>query len=62
MKDWLLLTLKRTHSFRKTSWYSYRLPNEAWLKPYTDNELERLAKSGVKNLVIVTPAFVTDCL
>ena len=32
------------------------------MKPYTDNELERLAKSGIKNLVIVTPAFVTDCL
>ena len=42
--------------------FQSRLPNEAWLKPYTDDELERLAKSGVKNLVIVTPAFVTDCL
>ena len=42
--------------------FQSRLPNEAWLKPYTDNELERLAKSGIKNLVIVTPAFVTDCL
>ena len=31
-------------------------------KPYTDDELVRLAKSGIKNLVIVTPAFVTDCL
>ena len=38
------------------------LPNEAWLKPYTDDELVRLAKEGKKNLVIVTPAFVTDCL
>ena len=42
--------------------FQSRLPNEAWLKPYTDNELERLAKKGIKNLVIVTPAFVTDCL
>jgi ferrochelatase len=24
--------------------FQSRLPNEAWLKPYTDNELERLAK------------------
>ena len=39
-----------------------RLPNEAWLKPYTDDELVRLAKEGKKKLVIVTPAFVTDCL
>ena len=42
--------------------FQSRLPNEAWLKPYTDNELIRLAKKGIKNLVIVTPAFVTDCL
>ena len=42
--------------------FQSRLPNEAWLKPYTDSELVRLAKKGIKNLVIVTPAFVTDCL
>ena len=33
-----------------------------WLKPYTDKELERLAVEGKKRLVIITPAFVTDCL
>ncbi len=42
--------------------FQSRLPNEAWLKPYTDDELTRLAKEGKKRLVIVTPAFVTDCL
>tara|TARA_Y100000590_G_scaffold61177_1_gene65314 strand:+ start:450 stop:1469 length:1020 start_codon:yes stop_codon:yes gene_type:complete len=42
--------------------FQSRLPNEPWLKPYTDNELVRLAKAGKKRLVIVTPAFVTDCL
>jgi len=42
--------------------FQSRLPNEAWLKPYTDDELVRLAKEGKKNLVIVAPAFVTDCL
>ena len=42
--------------------FQSRLPNEAWLKPYTDDELARLAKEGKKKLVIVTPAFVTDCL
>ena len=42
--------------------FQSRLPNEAWLKPYTDNELVRLAKEGKKRMVIVTPAFVTDCL
>ena len=42
--------------------FQSRLPNEAWLKPYTDDELVKLAKEGKKKLVIVTPAFVTDCL
>ena len=42
--------------------FQSRLPKEPWLKPYTDSELVRLAKAGKKRLVIVTPAFVTDCL
>ena len=42
--------------------FQSRLPNEPWLKPYTDSELVRLANEGKNNLIIVTPAFVTDCL
>ncbi|MFL2990319.1 MAG: ferrochelatase [Cytophagales bacterium] len=42
--------------------FQSRLPLQPWLKPYTDYELERLAKEGKKKLVIITPAFVTDCL
>jgi ferrochelatase len=42
--------------------FQSRLANEPWLKPYTDSELERLANEGKKNMVVVTPAFVTDCL
>ena len=42
--------------------FQSRLANEPWLKPYTDSELERFAKEGKKNMVVVTPAFVTDCL
>ena len=42
--------------------FQSRLANEPWLKPYTDSELERLAKEGKKNMVVVTPAFVTDWL
>jgi ferrochelatase len=33
-----------------------------WLKPYTDKTVEALAKRGVKNLAVVTPGFVADCL
>ena len=42
--------------------FQSRLANEPWLKTYTDSELERLAKDGVKKMVVITPAFVTDCL
>jgi ferrochelatase len=34
----------------------------AWLKPFTDFELERFAKEGVKKLLVICPAFVSDCL
>ena len=33
-----------------------------WLQPYTDKTLEELAKSGIKNVAIVSPAFSADCL
>ena len=42
--------------------FQSRLPLQPWLKPYTDFELQRLPKDGKKKLVIITPAFVTDCL
>ena len=32
------------------------------MRPYTDVELARLAKSGVKRLAVICPAFVADCL
>ncbi len=42
--------------------FQSRLAGEPWLTPYTDHELERLPKAGVKRLLVMTPAFVTDCL
>lgn len=42
--------------------FQSRLPNDPWLKPYTDFEFVRLAAQGKKNLVVITPAFVSDCL
>ncbi len=42
--------------------FQSRLAGDPWLKPYTDYEFERLAKDGVKNLAVITPAFVSDCL
>ncbi|WP_053970687.1 ferrochelatase [Mangrovimonas sp. ST2L15] len=42
--------------------FQSRLGFDPWLQPYTDRTIERLGKNGVKNLAIVTPAFVSDCL
>lgn len=42
--------------------FQSRLAGDPWLKPYTDYEFERLAKEGKKRLIVVTPAFVSDCL
>ncbi len=33
-----------------------------WLKPYTDETISALAKSGTKNLLVITPGFAADCL
>jgi ferrochelatase len=33
-----------------------------WLKPYTDETVKALAERGVKNLAVVMPGFVADCL
>ena len=45
-----------------SSSFQSRFGREIWCTPYTDAELIRLAKSGVKRLVVLCPAFVTDCL
>ncbi len=42
--------------------YQSRFGREPWLQPYTDHTIEKLAKSGVKRLDIITPAFSVDCL
>ncbi len=42
--------------------FQSRLGRAAWLKPYTDEELARLAREGVRRLLVICPAFVTDCL
>ena len=33
-----------------------------WLKPFSDEEVKRLAQEGKKRVLIVAPAFIADCL
>ena len=42
--------------------FQSRLAGEPWIEPYTDKELVRLGESGTKRLLVITPAFVSDCL
>jgi ferrochelatase len=42
--------------------FQSRLGRDPWLQPYTDFEVPRLAKEGVKRMLVICPAFVSDCL
>ncbi len=35
---------------------------EEWLQPYTVKKVADLAKSGVKNIAVIAPAFAADCI
>lgn len=42
--------------------FQSRLAGDKWLEPYTDVEINKMPEQGIKNLAVVTPAFVSDCL
>jgi len=42
--------------------FQSRLGRAKWLEPSTVDTLEKLARNGVKKLLVMCPAFVTDCL
>ncbi len=42
--------------------FQSRLGKDPWIKPYTDEVLKELAKSGKKSVLAFSPAFVSDCL
>jgi ferrochelatase len=42
--------------------FQSRFGRAEWIRPYTDETVERLAREGVKNLAVVTPGFAADCL
>lgn len=35
---------------------------KGWLQPFTDKRLEEMPKEGIKKLLILCPAFISDCL
>lgn len=42
--------------------FQSRLGRTSWIKPYTDLLLPKLAKRNIKNITVVCPSFVADCL
>jgi protoporphyrin/coproporphyrin ferrochelatase len=42
--------------------FQSRLGRDPWLKPYTDHILAGLPEHGVKKILVICPAFVSDCL
>lgn len=49
---------KENYSFS----FQSRLGSDKWLQPYTAERFKNLPKEGVKKLIVVSPAFVADCL
>ncbi len=47
---------------RSTITFQSRLGRTPWIRPFTDEELVRLAQRGVKRLAVFSPSFVADCL
>ena len=45
----------------KTTFQS-RFGPRAWLQPYTDKTLEKLAQQGKKNVLVICPGFSSDCV
>jgi ferrochelatase len=42
--------------------FQSRLGRTPWIQPYTDVMLTELLQKGIKNMIVVCPSFVTDCL
>lgn len=42
--------------------FQSRVGREEWLRPYTDETIEKLGKQGLSRLDVVCPGFSTDCL
>lgn len=55
----LLLGLEKSKVYQS---FQSRLGKNPWLKPHTDKTLAELPSQGIKKIVVVSPAFVADCL
>lgn len=42
--------------------FQSRFGSEEWLKPYAEDTVRDLAQNGTKNLAMIMPAFIADCV
>ena len=42
--------------------FQSRLGRAKWIEPYTETRTDELAEQGVKKLLVMCPAFVSDCI
>ena len=42
--------------------FQSRVGREEWLRPYTDETVKKLGRTGIGRLDVVCPGFATDCL
>lgn len=42
--------------------FQSRVGRQEWLRPYTDEEIVRLARAGISRLLVVMPGFAADCI
>ncbi len=42
--------------------FQSRLGKSTWLQPYTEDTVRKLTKEGHKKMLVISPAFIADCL
>ncbi|MEP6465382.1 MAG: ferrochelatase, partial [Parafilimonas sp.] len=58
----LVLNALKIPSEKAEQTFQSRLGRDPWLLPSTQTRLPQLPKEGIKRLLVVCPAFVSDCL
>ena len=42
--------------------FQSRMGKHPWIQPYTESILESMPEKGIKNLIVLCPSFIADCL
>ncbi|WP_440693471.1 ferrochelatase [Candidatus Pelagibacter sp. HIMB1695] len=56
------LISEKFNSIKIKTTFQSRFGPQEWLQPYTDKTLEKLPREGIKNILIISPGFSSDCV